>query len=836
MGLLFGKKKNHDLGTPFIHNTQHNANGPRVNVSANPNVVPIGKIEIDVEPLQNDDISEIKKGGGFNSFSYSMGNKDADTISRNGGKGDNGYSASVPNGGVHGNLGTQNLMVKNGSLNNFSAGNNNGAAASLNVGMINAYGNNGVMNAHGNNGMMNAHGNNGMMNAHGNNGQIVSPQSYSPVERVVNIYAISKSLFKIAQIVSSVHDWSSSAFTQNILQALSELDRYLRVLRTPQELRDWAHPLHYRKTGAVIGAGRRITIAHNSLKEWEEKLKLSRNLGQTEQRYFRETFKEVIATFVQLCIMIEMVVPADFNGEINEIARTMRDLVDTASGKLNYVFDDVAHICTTCSVRLSRLGMWKGIQVVNLHWSRQINDSCFTVSKATKVLYVIGQKLYENMTDRMAYDNLTTLTRGIVVQIKKLQEMIQNEPPNVSNVVVTFTNEIIQEHLIAIDAAIKEVSISLNNYVRNNTINGEPDVTIESIGKIIAELEVIKESVRNPDIHSLFSATAAISDSLEKFCASVYHILHLLGDQNEVIKEQVMETMQQALHACLQLQLVAVCKGVYHNVLNPENTMLICIRFLLLGVSIIIDAVDFMRTTATLEDDTEGVALGPEEINDVIVYILHYGRALFRGDTEVPGNEPAGQISDSGDVEIPAPTSVHNNYTPNNAPNFKVIKAEESEDNRKVQPPTHVHQSPPKPAAHVPQLPPKSTTHVQQLPPKEEKPVSQVSNNSIQKPVAVEAPKPAPVPAPVVSNKFWLDMTTEEFKTWCDVNGKPSPDFNEHRLPPGFEKSPVKPVYKEGSTREEYKAYMVAKYEYETWENKLVLFNIKLKKKLDELK
>jgi hypothetical protein len=805
MGLLFGKKKNHDQGTPVIHHAQHNANGPRVNVSANPNVVPIGKIEIDVEPVQND-MSEFKKGGGgYNSFSYSMGkNVEADNRIRNGGTG-NGYSASVPNGDIYGNHGAlgQNL-VKNDSLNNFAIGNNNGAVVSLN--------------ANGNN----SH--NGMMNAHGNNGSIVSPQSYSPVERVVNIYAISKSLFKIAQLVSTVHDWSTSAFTQNILQALSELDRNLRVLRTPQELRDWAHPLHYRKTGAVIGAGRRITIAHNSLKEWEEKLKLSRNLGQTEQRYFRETLKEVIATFVQLCIMIEMVVPADFNGEINEIARTMRDLVDTASGKLNYVFDDVAHICTTCSVRLSRLGMWKGLQVVNLHWSRQINDTCFTVSKATKVLYVIGQKLYENMTDRMAYDNLTTLTRGIVVQIKKLQEMIQNEPPNVSNVVVTFTNEIIQEHLIAIDAAIKEVSISLNNYVRNNTINGEPDMTIDSIGKIIAELEVIKESVRNPDIGSLFSATASISESLEKFCASVYHLLHLLGDQNEVIKEQVMETMQQALHGCLQLQLVAVCKGLYHNTINPENTMLICIRFLLLSVSIIIDAVDFMRTTATLEDDTEGVALGPEEINDVIVYILHYGRALFRGDTEVPGNEPAGQISDSGDIEIPRLTPIHNNnHTTSNTDNYKIITVEESEDRK-------------------PQLVVKPPTHLQQLPPpkEEEKPVIQVSNNNTNKPAVVEVPKPAPVPAPVpapiVSNKSWLDMTTEEFKAWCDVNGRPTPDFNEHRLPPGFEKPPVKPVYKEGSTREEYKAYMVAKYEYETWENKLVLFNIKLKRKLDELK
>jgi len=99
-------------------------------------------------------------------------------------------------------------------------------------------------------------------------------------------------------------------------------------------------------------------------------------------------------------------------------------------------------------------------------------------------------------------------------------------------------------------------------------------------------------------------------------------------------------------------------------------------------------------------------------------------------------------------------------------------------------------------------------------------------------------PEPAGQPAAAAAggaNKLWLDMTITEFKAWCDANGKPTPDFNENKLPPGFEKPPAKPVYKEGSTREEYKAYMVAKYEYETWENKVVLYNIKLKKKIEEL-
>ena len=33
----------------------------------------------------------------------------------------------------------------------------------------------------------------------------------------------------------------------------------------------------------------------------------------------------------------------------------MRDVVDTASGNLNYVFDDVARICTTSAIRVCLL-------------------------------------------------------------------------------------------------------------------------------------------------------------------------------------------------------------------------------------------------------------------------------------------------------------------------------------------------------------------------------------------------------------------------------------------------------------------------------------------------
>jgi hypothetical protein len=300
-------------------------------------------------------------------------------------------------------------------------------------------------------------------------------------------------------------------------------------------LRDWVHPLHYRKTGSVIGAARRVQQSHKYFMEWAQKLKQTGGVGfgAPEQRQLKDTLKEMVRTFVQLLTCCEMVVTADFNTEINELARTMRDVVDTASGKLNYVFDDVARICTTCSVRLSRLALWKSLQVTNIPWARSVNDTCYTVTKATKVLYVVGERLYRSMSDQAAYDNLTALTKGVVLQIKKLQGNVQAEPPEQRNVVITFTPEIIQEHTQAYDQGIREVSSSLNVYVKKH--NGDLTV-VGTINKIVSQLEAIKNTVRTPDNSALTVAVASISDSVEKFCGATYHALYHLDEENEVLK------------------------------------------------------------------------------------------------------------------------------------------------------------------------------------------------------------------------------------------------------------------------------------------------------------
>jgi hypothetical protein len=269
--------------------------------------------------------------------------------------------------------------------------------------------------------------------------------------------------------------------------------------------------------------------------------------------------------------------------------------------------------------------------------------------------------------------------------------------------------------------------------------------------------------------------------------------------------------------------------------------MLICVRFLLLSVSIIIDAFDFMRTTVALEDEADaGVDLGPDEINDVIVYILHYGRALYRGDVEVPGQE---NNQSQEVISAPEPTTFNNNIaiTTHQNPAQPVVhsphKEESLSSSDEDEMPVKAQPAPAKPVTHNPPpvQQPAQVKPANPQPPVVQQPAAAPAQSN---PIPVLPPKPEPAPAAAgggAVNKLWLHMTIPEFKAWIDANYRPTADFNENKLPPGFEKPPVKPVYKEGSTREEYKAYMVAKYEYETWENKVVLFNIKLKKKLEEL-
>jgi len=355
--------------------------------------------------------------------------------------------------------------------------------------------------------------------------------------------------------------------------------------------------------------------------------------------------------------------------------------------------------------------------------------------------------------------------------------------------------------------------------------------------------------VSRPDTPALFGAVASISESLEKFSGAIYYALSQASQENEVIKEQIMETMQHSIHSLIQLQLVACTRGLNFTIINPEITMLNCVRYLLLASSIVIEAIDYAKGSSTLNDgNTEAhTELGHDEITGAIVYILHYGRALYKGDDgDAEERHLEEDAEDAGDAQVqPEPEakieapedaeSKSGSEQPELDMEFEELTSEpEDIGDLDVEPiqPIKTNPAPEK----IEKLDKKSHEKTEKLDKKSHEKTEKVEKKQPEKkpepekqpekpapaPVA-QTPAPAPAPAPSTPANGLPEDEDELIKI--------NPDsFNENNLPPGFEAAPQKPLFKQGGTEAEYKAYMVQRYEYETWENKLTLYKIKLKK------
>jgi len=395
---------------------------------------------------------------------------------------------------------------------------------------------------------------------------------------------------------------------------------------------------------------------------------------------------------------------------------------------------------------------------------------------------------------------------------------------------VSFTPSLIQEHLQVYDLSIAEVQEAFSRYLNIVSTN---QTMIASINEVISQLMVIKNSLLSPDTIALVNAIGVITTAVEKFSASVYFALLSLGSSNEVLKEQIMETMQCAIHCCIQLHVVAASKAMFHPIINPEVTMLSAVRFLLLSFSIIIEAVSYMKCTELPENEEDQMAdLQSDEIKAAIVYILHYGRPLFKGEGEVqPVEEP----------QEPKPV-IHNNiFYPQGLPeDLQQKDRPPTDDDFPEIDPEDIDDTPTQPQPDQPQQPVESSSSEEGP---AAQPIKQVAKPVVEPPKPdpkpVEAPKPVEPPKPAEPAKPKdTDLNwAEPLSLPKDVVLKLNPnDYSETNLPPNFEPQPKKPQAKQGMTEEEYKAFMVQKYEYETWENKLILWKIKLKRRIDEFK
>jgi hypothetical protein len=300
-------------------------------------------------------------------------------------------------------------------------------------------------------------------------------------------------------------------------------------------------------------------------------------------------------------------------------------------------------------------------------------------------------------------------------------------------------------------------------------------------------------------------------------------------------------------------------------VVNPEITMLVALRTLLLSVSIVIDAMEYLTVLNAVDvagGDATTENLRGEDINEAVIYILHYGRPLFKGDD---GSNRPEESSSEEEPPAPVPVVAAQPIAPQPVP--KKLTVEVVNPFGREAPSTNLNINaflPDKPAkapqptaasnpnananfgspnisnnssSHSPSnsgtSTPKSTSspNISRNAQNDSETTLQIATGIINEPASpVVSSSPAPVS---VSIPAGANLTAEEEGL---LKLGPMDTYNENNLPPSFEKGPPKPHFEKGGTEEQYKAYMIQKYEYETWENKLVLWKIKTKKRIVEIK
>lgn len=98
---------------------------------------------------------------------------------------------------------------------------------------------------------------------------------------------------------------------------------------------------------------------------------------------------------------------------------------------------------------------------------------------------------------------------------------------------------------------------------------------------------------------------------------------------------------------------------------------------------------------------------------------------------------------------------------------------------------------------------------------------------------AITSPKRRPKSQPRQERENEYSESTSED---AQLLSQDPDSWNESNVPPGFEPAPPSPVFRQGGSREEYKAFMLAKYNYEAWQNKLLLHKKKVRAQIDQIK
>lgn len=611
-------------------------------------------------------------------------------------------------------------------------------------------------------------------------------------------------------------------------------------MRDERKLEMWIWPLQPWQTSLVYSRSKSLVKDHAQIKNSLDEYIASHASNLDAKNALKDDLKFFLNDLQMLYYCFDLATPEIISAQIESLSYYMKSVIEATMSKDLEAYDIISRICTIESIKLGRICCSKGILQYNVGVQKELNDLAFTIVRAVKALIVIGRTIVQDETNANAKKNMVTLATGLIKHFERVCSLASNQEQNNN---FAFTMEVVDLCMSQYDTAVKELVEAILKYKASSSAD---HLIIGFIQQLSGEIKILQATFMSTYSKTMMISILRISKCVEAICAHVY--LRLTPESDPVMRDMLMNGMYAILHYCMQISLAACAKALQHNIIPPEITMLSSIRSMFITLSVILVNACPLVLDSGCPIDTN-VKIAYEQATDPVIEralidIIHYGRELILRqnpiivvqydeskelddafkimEDELFINEEDVDVFDMDTVETKRPISVMlsppSYMKKNQYPDNTKIRTYKPHSNNEDHLLKSLHKNP------NPLLIQKSRSDmdVRYIETEPSTPVHKRTQNSkLQPEPKVEPTKTEPVKS---NNKVPTPLPTVTPLTTI-----PADEIHEGNLPDDYPAPPPVPVYKEGGTSEEYKEFMILRYEREQWENQLIVYKRKLK-------
>lgn len=644
-----------------------------------------------------------------------------------------------------------------------------------------------------------------------------------------------------------------AALTESYEKMMSTIEPLVNIKKMEQ----WVRPLHPYQTGMVTARAAGVRTDIENLKGTFALFVKNSETDPTLKSALRECHKTLLSNLIFVYGGIEVAFPEYLASQIDNTSMAVQSCMERALQNDLGEYEIAYRLCITESIKLARIANTKGFQTQNVDVQKELGDSAFTSLRASSVLTNLGRSYMSDHSEQ-SVQSMGQIAKALVGQYQKIGELSKIDATQTDSL---FTPETIAVFHQAYDAACKLLTDSCAQYEESN----EADQTILTIcRKLVEHVPSFKDTLTVPDTRLFCLSVSAISRLIQLL---VIHVSSLLQtDTDAPIYHMCLNGMFAALHYCIQLNIAATCKALYHPIIPPELSALNALRLMFGTLAVVltnaIPALTHGASAPPTDDNYDGLEMVTASIvvpNSSVMDVLHYGRPLIvrdepkvqiaskepetvngilealevdlgieKGDPNLGGMKPISTATtatpaatkntnvSSNPLGAPPVMTIHT--TPSakklgtQSPSTRPTLTEFSKGNdpNVVKPPEHPElareQQKAKEAAAA--KPAATTTTAAASSSNTTATASSSASTSSSAPAAGDAPPGAPTP-------------------WTLI---PADSIDENNLPPGYPPFPPKvEAFKKGGSEEQYKVWMVDRYNREAAENALIVYKRKLK-------